>query len=82
VDISHRRDYDDPNAVVVVKYHYQGYQLHAKSASTRKYPRCSGSLCSSAAYNQGRLTIKQIRCAFCYAFYLILCWLQVRSLLL
>jgi len=35
----------------------KGWQLYAKSASTRRYLRSFGNLCSSAAYNQGRLTL-------------------------
>jgi len=35
----------------------QGCQWNAKRASTRKYLRGFGNLCSSAAYNQGWLTL-------------------------
>jgi len=58
VHIPHRRDYDEQKAFVVVNHHYQGCQLNAKRASTRKYLRGLGDLLSSAAYNQGRLTIE------------------------
>ena len=34
-----------------------GLPTNAKRASTRKYLRCLGDLCSSGAYNQGRLTL-------------------------
>jgi len=50
-----------------------GLRINAKRASTRKYLRGLGNLCSRAAYinfltpfraayNQGRLTIEQMRC--------------------
>jgi len=44
-----QEDYDEEKeAVVVCKHHYQGCQVNAKRASTRKYVRGLGNLCSSA----------------------------------
>jgi len=57
VHIRHMMDYEQ-KAVVLVKHHYQGCQVNAKRASTRKYLRGLGNVCSSAACNQGRLTIE------------------------
>jgi len=33
----HRRDYDEQQAVAVVKHHHQGCQFNAKRASTKMY---------------------------------------------
>jgi len=55
--IRHRRNYGEQKAVVVVKHHYQGCQLNAKRASTRKCLRGLSNLYSSAAYDKGRLTL-------------------------
>ena len=52
--IHHRRDYDEQKAVVVVKHHYQGYQLKAQCAIHESIWGLD-SLYSSVAYNLGRL---------------------------
>jgi len=50
--------YDERKAVVVVCGSlYQRCQLSAKRSSTRKKLSGLGNLCSTAAYNQGRLTL-------------------------
>ena len=46
----HRRNYDEQNAVVVVKHCYQRLPIKRKRASTQKYFRGMGNLCLSAAY--------------------------------
>jgi len=43
--------------VVAVQASLPGLRINAKRASTRNYLRGLGNLCSSAAYNQGRLTL-------------------------
>jgi len=52
-----QKSYDEQKAVAVATHYYQGCPLNMKHASTPKYLKGLGNICSCAAYNQGQLTL-------------------------